>query len=160
MQNSAAWDMTNFNWKWNWKMQIWGECDDSTRSLKTTWFTDWWLKNWICYTHKTCAETQSICVLQKYIHNCLLLSTFRQVTLFQELLLLKDFEKRENVLADRVTSKQQEKIDMQNKVTLFMKYREGFLWNSETVPDFKCKWISNTNYFTPKKYVSYFISMN
>ena len=40
----------------------------------------------------------------------------RQVTLFEELLLLKDFEKRENVLAAKVDSKQQEKLDMQTRV--------------------------------------------
>ena len=39
------------------------------------------------------------------------------MTLFEELLLLKDFEKRENILADRVLAKQQEKIDMQSKVS-------------------------------------------
>ena len=47
---------------------------------------------------------------------------YRQVTLFEELLLLKDFEKRENMLADRVAARQQEKIDMQNKV--HMKYEK------------------------------------
>ena len=40
----------------------------------------------------------------------------RHVTLFEELLLLKDFEKQENVLADKVESKNQEKLDMQSKV--------------------------------------------
>ncbi|CAG2191558.1 CFAP44 [Mytilus edulis] len=39
-----------------------------------------------------------------------------QVTLFEELVLLKEFEKREDVLAEKVTNKAQEKIDMQNKV--------------------------------------------
>ncbi|XP_052060229.1 cilia- and flagella-associated protein 44-like isoform X9 [Mytilus californianus] len=40
----------------------------------------------------------------------------RQVTLFEELVLLKEFEKREDVLAEKVTNKAQEKIDMQNKI--------------------------------------------
>ena len=40
----------------------------------------------------------------------------RHVTLFEELLLLKDFEKQENFLADKVEGKQQEKLDMQAKV--------------------------------------------
>ena len=40
----------------------------------------------------------------------------RQVTLFEELVLLKEYEKREDILADKVTSKAQEKIDMQNKI--------------------------------------------
>ena len=40
----------------------------------------------------------------------------RHVTLFEELLLLKDFEKRENVLADRVEARHQDKLDMQAKV--------------------------------------------
>ncbi|XP_052805423.1 cilia- and flagella-associated protein 44-like isoform X2 [Mya arenaria] len=40
----------------------------------------------------------------------------RQVTLFEELVLLKEYEKREDVLADKVTGKQQEKLDMQAKI--------------------------------------------
>ncbi|XP_064651335.1 cilia- and flagella-associated protein 44-like isoform X2 [Lineus longissimus] len=40
----------------------------------------------------------------------------RHVTLFEELVLLKEFEKRENVLAAKVEGKQQEKMDMQAKV--------------------------------------------
>ncbi|KAK7105366.1 cilia- and flagella-associated protein 44-like [Littorina saxatilis] len=40
----------------------------------------------------------------------------RQVTLFEELVLLKEYEKSEDVLAEKVTSKQQEKLDMQNKI--------------------------------------------
>ncbi|XP_070551975.1 cilia- and flagella-associated protein 44-like isoform X2 [Ptychodera flava] len=40
----------------------------------------------------------------------------RHVTLFQELQLLKEFEKRENVLADKVEAKNKEKSDMQMKV--------------------------------------------
>ncbi len=44
----------------------------------------------------------------------------RQVTLFEEFVLLKEFEKREDVLAAKVTSKQQEKLDMQTKVELIL----------------------------------------
>ncbi|KAK3107710.1 hypothetical protein FSP39_020546 [Pinctada imbricata] len=40
----------------------------------------------------------------------------RQVTLFEEFVLLKEYEKREDVLASKVASKQQEKLDMQNKI--------------------------------------------
>lgn len=40
----------------------------------------------------------------------------RQVTLFEELALLKEFEKRENILGEKVEGKQQEKMDMQAKV--------------------------------------------
>ncbi|XP_077985504.1 cilia- and flagella-associated protein 44-like isoform X2 [Glandiceps talaboti] len=40
----------------------------------------------------------------------------RHVTLFEELQLLKEFEKRENVLADKVEGKNREKGDMQSKV--------------------------------------------
>ncbi|XP_060071995.1 cilia- and flagella-associated protein 44-like [Ylistrum balloti] len=40
----------------------------------------------------------------------------RQVTLFEEFVLLKEFEKREDVLAAKVTSKQQEKLEMHNKI--------------------------------------------
>jgi hypothetical protein len=36
--------------------------------------------------------------------------------LFEELVLLKEYEKREDVLAEKVTNKQQEKLDMQAKV--------------------------------------------
>lgn len=45
----------------------------------------------------------------------------RQVTLFEELVLLKEYEKREDILADKVSSKAQEKIDMQNKVNFILK---------------------------------------
>ena len=41
----------------------------------------------------------------------------RQVTLFEELVLLKEYEKSEDVLAEKVSTKQQEKLDMQNKVS-------------------------------------------
>ena len=41
---------------------------------------------------------------------------FRQVTLFEELVLLKEYEKREDVIAAKVMSKQQEKLEMQAKV--------------------------------------------
>ena len=40
----------------------------------------------------------------------------RQVTLYEELLLLKDFEKSENQIAAKVEAKQQERLDMQAKV--------------------------------------------
>ena len=41
----------------------------------------------------------------------------RQVTLFEELVLLKEYEKREDVLAEKVSNKQLEKLDMQAKVS-------------------------------------------
>ncbi|KAK6165219.1 hypothetical protein SNE40_023570 [Patella caerulea] len=40
----------------------------------------------------------------------------RQVTLFEEFVLLKEYEKREELLADKVSNKQQEKLDMQTKI--------------------------------------------
>ena len=40
----------------------------------------------------------------------------RHVTLFEELVLLREFEKREDTLAEKVEGKQQEKMDMQTKV--------------------------------------------
>ena len=48
-------------------------------------------------------------------------SRYRQVTLFEELLLLKEFEKRENVLAAKVEAKHQERLEMQAKV-IFSEY--------------------------------------
>ena len=45
---------------------------------------------------------------------CLLV--FRHVTLFEEFLLLRDFEKHENVIVSKLEGKQQEKFDMQEKV--------------------------------------------
>ncbi len=39
------------------------------------------------------------------------------ITLFEELVLLKEFEKRENALMGKVVSKSQEKEDMQDKVS-------------------------------------------
>merc|ERR1712100_94413 len=40
----------------------------------------------------------------------------REITLFEELILLKEFEKRENALAGKVSAKYQEKDDMEDKV--------------------------------------------
>lgn len=40
----------------------------------------------------------------------------REITLFEELILLKEFEKRENLLAGKVSAKYQEKDDMEDKV--------------------------------------------
>ncbi|XP_048588414.1 cilia- and flagella-associated protein 44-like isoform X2 [Nematostella vectensis] len=40
----------------------------------------------------------------------------RQVTLFEEFVLLKDFEKRENIYANKVNTRLEEKEDMQDKV--------------------------------------------
>lgn len=40
----------------------------------------------------------------------------RYMTLFEEFLLLKEYEKHENILGNKVAVKQQEKIDQQNKV--------------------------------------------
>ncbi|XP_019642802.1 PREDICTED: cilia- and flagella-associated protein 44-like isoform X3 [Branchiostoma belcheri] len=45
------------------------------------------------------------------------MADLRHVTLFEELVLLKEFEKRENVLADKVNNKKQERADMEVKVT-------------------------------------------
>ena len=38
------------------------------------------------------------------------------MTLFEECMLLKDFEKRENVLAEKVYTKMQERDDLEDKV--------------------------------------------
>ena len=43
---------------------------------------------------------------------------YRQVTLFEELVLLKEYEIREDILAEKVANKQQEKLDMQSKVRI------------------------------------------
>ena len=40
----------------------------------------------------------------------------RQVTLFEEFMLLKEFEKRENIFANKVNNKLNEKEEMQEKV--------------------------------------------
>ena len=40
----------------------------------------------------------------------------RQVTLFEEYMLLKEFEKRENIFANKVDTKLDEKEEMQEKV--------------------------------------------
>nr|KAG5708675.1 hypothetical protein BaRGS_034892 [Batillaria attramentaria] len=49
----------------------------------------------------------------------------RQVTLFEELVLLKEYEKSEDVLAEKVSAKQQEKLDMQNKILEVQARLEG-----------------------------------
>lgn len=40
----------------------------------------------------------------------------RYITLFEEFLLLKEYEKHENILGNKLAVKQQEKIDQQTKV--------------------------------------------
>lgn len=40
----------------------------------------------------------------------------RYITLFEEFLLLKEYEKHENLLGNKLAVKQQEKIDQQTKV--------------------------------------------
>ena len=45
-----------------------------------------------------------------------LCSVDRQVTLFEEFMLLKEFEKRENSFANKVNTKLSEKDEMQEKV--------------------------------------------
>lgn len=42
----------------------------------------------------------------------------RYITLFEEFLLLKEYEKHENILGNKLAFKQQEKIDQQTKVSL------------------------------------------
>jgi len=45
-----------------------------------------------------------------------LFSSCRQITLFEEWILLKDFEKREDSLANRVLTKVKEKDEIEDKV--------------------------------------------
>lgn len=42
----------------------------------------------------------------------------RYITLFEEFLLLKEYEKHENLLGNKLAMKQQEKIDQQTKVNM------------------------------------------
>ena len=49
---------------------------------------------------------------------------FRRVTLFEELQLLKEFEKRENVLAAKVEGKIKERSDSQLKVSFSQTARQ------------------------------------
>ena len=44
------------------------------------------------------------------------------MTLFEEFMLLKEFEKRENIYANKVDSKFIEKEEMQDKVSLTLPY--------------------------------------
>ena len=44
---------------------------------------------------------------------------FRHVTLFEELMLLKEFEKREYTFATRVLTKEDEQEEMEDKVIIF-----------------------------------------
>ena len=59
------------------------------------------------------------CGVQTGVIACTGVVVFRQVTLFEELVLLKEYEKSENVLAEKVANKQQEKLEMHNKVSSF-----------------------------------------
>ena len=55
----------------------------------------------------------------------------RQVTLYEELLLLKDFEKSENQIAAKVEAKQQERLDMQAKVCTVVMLMLCNLWKDK-----------------------------
>ena len=54
----------------------------------------------------------------------LMKAELRQLTLYEEYLLLKEFEKSERGLANKVEMKQQEKIDMQSKVSASQNFCE------------------------------------
>ena len=50
------------------------------------------------------------------LHSVNELVFYRMITLFEELVLLKEFEKRENLLMGKVSQKMQEKDEMEEKV--------------------------------------------
>ena len=50
---------------------------------------------------------------------------FRHVTLFEELMLLKEFEKREHTFATRVLTKEDEQEEMEDKVILLLNFAPG-----------------------------------
>ncbi len=62
------------------------------------------------------------------------------ITLFEELVLLKEFEKRENALMGKVVSKSQEKEDMQDKVSHLLS--TNFILS-------KLHWIPFQHYLSP-----------
>lgn len=55
----------------------------------------------------------------------------RQVTLFEEYMLLKEFEKRENSFANKVNTKLSEKEEMQEKVRWYSIPRMSIKWTDE-----------------------------
>ena len=65
---------------------------------------------------------------------------FRHVTLFEELVLLKEFEKRENTFANRVKTKENEKQDMLDKVIIIImkKIEERRLKSDLLQSNFSC----------------------
>ena len=73
-----------------------------TRKIPEIWYTILYL---------TCLFTDGI-VLRVCLADYVMF-VYRQVTLFEEFVLLKEYEKREDVLASKVSGKQQEKLDMQ-----------------------------------------------
>ena len=56
------------------------------------------------------------CLLNHQDHFLGAFFSYRQVTLFEEYMLLKEFEKRENSFANKVNTKLSEKEEMQEKV--------------------------------------------
>ena len=72
--------------------------------------------------------------MQQDDFNCKIDCHHRQVTLFEEFVLLKEYEKREDVMEAKVSGKQQEKLDMQAKVRKIEKwsYHNGGWISTET----------------------------
>lgn len=61
------------------------------------------------------------------------------MTLFEELILLKEYGKSEDILAEKLVSKQQEKTDMQAKVSLTYKIKLGeCVWRREVSAMVSC----------------------
>ena len=58
------------------------------------------------------------CICHFISSHSMIITYFRMITLFEELVLLKEFEKRENVLMEKVAQKKQEKEEMQEKVNI------------------------------------------
>ena len=68
----------------------------------------------------------------------------RQVTLFEEFMLLKEFEKRENSFANKVNTKLSEKEEMQEKVLRKNSQRCAVCFFSSNVD---CRVANSTKYF-------------
>ena len=75
-----------------------------------------------CCTARVESHDWAICVCSVHIHNInvfvapTLCVWCRHISLFEELELLKEFEKRETTYTNRYTTKKQEKREMETKV--------------------------------------------
>ena len=115
--------------------QVVTSCSFLSCLLLCIWSNHLWLFNYSCSLHSVQTVTQQVINIQYHfvVIQLLLFCWRRELVLFQELLLLKEFEKTENVLAAKLQEKLTEKLNMDKMVincSIFMHYRKEHWFSS------------------------------